>query len=150
MNRIDLKQLAGYDEDFALWSAEQAELIRKGKLDRVDIENVAEELEGLGRQEKRLIESYLQSIAMQMLRWHYQPEYRCGKWQSTLLEYRSRLDDLLEHSPSLVSHPAAVLQEEYVIAREWIAIETSVYLDLIPTECPWSIDKVLDPDFLPD
>ncbi len=151
MNRIDKKrQPVSYEKDFALWSAEQAALIRSGKLDQIDIENIAEEVESLAREERRKIDAHLQATLMQMMRWRYQSEYRCGKWESDLLTYRERILDIVETSPSLASYPAEALPDEYRIARQWSSIETTIPFESLPSDCPFSIEQVLDTSFLPD
>src|SRR5579872_4889345 len=119
MNKIDLKHRAAYEKDFALWSAEQGELIRAGKLDKVDLENVAEEIESLGRSDKREISSRLKVLLLHLLKWHFQPKQRDGNgsWQGTIREQRTRIALLLEESPSLRRQPALVLEREYRAAR---------------------------------
>ncbi|MDB5540494.1 MAG: hypothetical protein JWQ89_2221 [Devosia sp.] len=149
MNKIDLKKLAGYEEDFALWSAEQAALIRAGKFDRVDLENVAEEIESLGRSDKHQIRSRLEVLMMHLLKWEKQPEHRSRSWASTIRGQRDAILDLLKESPSLKPFPATVIAERYARAREMASEETTVYLKYFPETCPYTIEQILDPDFLP-
>lgn len=73
MNKIDPKRLAAYDEDLALWSAEQAALIRTGSFDRVDLENAAEEIESLGISIRHEIGSRLEVLLIHLLKWERQP-----------------------------------------------------------------------------
>lgn len=149
MNRIDLKKLAGYEEDLALWSAEQAALIRAGKFDRVDLENVAEEIESLGRSDKRAIRSRLEVLVMHLLKWERQPEFRSRSWRSTIRLQREELRHLLDDSPSLRSYPAEAVPILYPRARERASEETTIFLHLFPESCPYTIEQILDPDFLP-
>lgn len=149
MNKIDLKKLAGYEEDFALWSAEQAALIRAGKFDRVDLENIAEEIESLGRSSKHEIRSRLEVLMMHLLKWERQPEYRSRSWRSTIRDQRSKILRLLDESPSLKPFPRQIYAEEYPRARELASEETTIYLHLFPETCPYSIEQILDPEFLP-
>ena len=149
VNKIDLKQLAGYQEDFALWSAEQAELIRSGKFDRVDLENVAEEIESFGRSYKREIKNRLEVLLIHLLKWERQPEQRSRSWGSTIKTQRRDILDLLDESPSLRSLPSEVLAERYARAREKASEETTIFLELFPAACPYTIEEVLDPEFWP-
>ncbi len=149
MNKIDLKHFASYEDDFARWSAEQAELIRAGRFDEVDLENVAEEIDSLARAEKRQIERRISLLLLLLLRWYYQPEYRCGDWRSAIAEQRHRIAAILEDSPSLRGHPGEVLADEYEFAREKAHMETTVFLHLIPQTGPYTIEEVLDPEFWP-
>ncbi|MDO8359189.1 MAG: DUF29 domain-containing protein [Devosia sp.] len=109
MNKIDLKRLAAYDGDFALWSAEQAALIRAGKVDRIDLENVAEEIESLGRGNKQEILSRMAIILIHLLKWESRPERRSASWSSSIAMGRLEIARLIEDSPSLQSYPAAAL-----------------------------------------
>lgn len=149
MNRIDLKRLASYDEDFALWSAEQAALLRAGKLERVDLENVAEEIESLGKSQKREIGSRLMVLVSHLLKWEKQPEYRSRSWASTISQQRREIERLLKGSPSLRPFPGQVLPDEYPEARWRASEETTIFLENFPESCPYSIEQILDPAFLP-
>lgn len=149
MNKIDLKRLAGYEEDFALWSAEQAALIRAGKFDRLDLENVAEEIESLGRSDRHAIRSRLAVLMMHLLKWERQPAERSRSWMSTIRGQRREILRLLKDSPSLKPFPGKVFEDEYPWAREKASEETTIFLHLFPETCPYTIEQILDPDFLP-
>lgn len=149
MNRIDLKKLAGYEEDFALWSAEQAALLRAGKFDRVDVENVAEEIESLGRSDKYEIESRLRVLLMHLLKWEFQPVARTNSWRATIIEQRGRIARRIKDSPSLKSYPAEVLPEEYGYSIPHAAQETGLAESAFPAACPYSAEQILDRDFWP-
>ncbi len=151
MNRITrIGRLAAHDEDFALWSAEQAALLREGRLDRLDRENLAEEIESLGRSEESEIESRLNVLLLHLLKWRFQPGQHSNSWKATLLEQRRRIARRIRQSPSLRDHPASVLDEEYEVARLAAAGETGLALEVFPAACPFTIDQILDPGFLPD
>lgn len=149
MNKIDLEKLARHEEDFALWSAEQAALLRAGKFDRLDLENVAEEIESLGRSDKQQIRSRLEVLLIHLLKWERQPEHRSRSWAATIRDQRDEILDLLDESPSLKPYPATVLVKGYRRAREKASEETTIYLELFPTTCPYTIEQILDRDFLP-
>lgn len=149
MNKIDLNRLAGYEEDFALWSAEQAALIRAGKFDRIDLENVAEEIESLGKSDKRAIRSRLGVLMLHLLKWERQPGERSRSWRSSIRDQRREILRLIDDSPSLRPFPGRVFEGEYPWAREKAAEETTIFLHLFPETCPYSIEQILDPDFLP-
>ena len=65
-----------YDRDFFAWSRQQADLLRAGKLAEADIEHVAEEIDSMGRAEKRDFISRLSILLLHLLEWRYQPEKR--------------------------------------------------------------------------
>jgi hypothetical protein len=151
MNRIVRpQQLTAYAHDYARWCAEQAALLRQGHLDALDRENLAEEIESLGRSEEDEIESRLSVLLTHLLKWRHQPDHRSNSWTATIVEQRSRLSRRLRRNPSLKGYPAKVLVEEYEIARLKAAGETGLALDVFPQTCPFSIAQVLDTDWLPE
>lgn len=151
MNRITrIDRPTGYQEDFALWSAEQAALLRAGHLDALDRDNLAEEIESLGRSDRKEIRKRLRVLLAHLLKWRYQPAKRKGGWQATILVQRRELVRTLEENPSLRSHPSEALEESYEIARLKAAGETGLPEDAFPETCPFTIEQILDPGFLPE
>ena len=141
-----------YSQDFYLWSQMMASLLRSQQweqLDSVNIENLAEEIESLGRSDKNAMQSNLRVILMHLLKWEYQPEKRSRSWQVTLLEHRSRVEDSLSDSPSLGSFLDGTLVSCYASSIKMAAIETGLTLNTFPQVCPYSITQILDEDFLP-
>ncbi len=90
-----------YDRDFFAWSRQQAELLRAGKLAEADIEHITEEIESLGRTEKRELISRLSVLLLQLLKWRYQPDKRSPSWEASIRVQRNRLADHLDDNPSL-------------------------------------------------
>src|SRR5580658_8345121 len=90
-----------YDRDFFAWSLEQAELLRAGKLAEADVEHIAEEIESMGRTEKRELISRLSILLLHMLKWRYQPDKRSPSWEASIRVQRNRLADHLDDNPSL-------------------------------------------------
>lgn len=151
MNRITrIGRLAAYDEDFALWSAEQAALLRAGRLDGLDRDNLAEEIESLGRSERKEIRKRLRVLLAHLLKRRFQPTKRKGGWRSTILVQRRELHRTLAENPSLRSHPSEALDECYETARMKAADETGLPEATFPATCPFTIEEILDPDFQPD
>ena len=150
MNKIFGKpQLTPYEADYARWCAEQAALLRDGKLEALDRENLAEEIESLGRSDKREIESRLNILLVHLLKWQHQPDRRTASWKATITEQRWRISRVIEDSPSLANYPRKVLAGEYGLARVAAATETGVAEDSFPAQCPFAITQILDPEFLP-
>lgn len=148
MNKIDLKRPTSIDDDFARWCAEQGALLRAGRLDQIDRDNLAEEIESLGRSDKREIRSRLLVLIHHLLKWQVQPEHRSGSWRATIRTQRDAILDLLTESPSLGPYPATVLAAQYALARANAADETQVPIGQFPAQCPWTVEQILDPDFL--
>jgi hypothetical protein len=136
-----------YDVDFAAWSQSQADALRRKAWDKIDIVNVAEEIESLGRSDRREIGSRLEILLLHLLKWQYQPRQQRPSWRASIDEARERISQLLEESPSLKPYPAERLAKAYPQARRKALRETS--LPNLPEACPWPIEQVLDLDFMP-
>ncbi|MBW4538349.1 MAG: DUF29 domain-containing protein [Myxacorys chilensis ATA2-1-KO14] len=139
-----------YDQDFLQWTQQQAEYLRNGCWAGLDVENLAEELEALGRSEQRELGSYLQILLMHLLKCQYQPERRTKSWDDTLSNCRDKIQDCLEDTPSLQRflQDSEWVEKYYRRARRDAARETQKPVATFPTECPYPVEQVLDADFL--
>src|SRR3981081_3195920 len=90
-----------YESDFYAWTPEQARLLRERRFDDLDLDNLVDEVESVGRSDKRQIESRLEVLIAHLLKWKLQPVVRGNGWMSTIFEQRRRLIRLVEDSPSL-------------------------------------------------
>ena len=140
---------SGYDHDYHAWLTRQAVLLAERRFAELDLDNLIDEIQALARSEKREIENRLNVLLVHLLKWQYQPAQRSGGWASTIIEQRARLLKRLQESPSLRAYPGEVIEEEYAIARDQAAAETGLRAGTFPKTCPYTIDQVLDPDFLP-
>jgi DNA-binding transcriptional regulator YdaS (Cro superfamily) len=140
---------ADYEHDYHAWLMRQAALLAEQRFAELDLDNLIDEIQALARSEKREIENRLNVLLVHLLKWTHQPAQRSGGWRSTIIEQRARLLKRLQDSPSLRGYPGEVLDEEYAIAREKAAAETGLRATTFPKSCPYTIDQVLDPDFLP-
>lgn len=138
-----------YEIDFFAWTQEQARLLRERRWDDLDLENLIDEVIGVGASDKRQIQSRLKVILAHLLKWKYQPGARSSAWRGTLREQRDRLRDLLEDSPSLRPYPATVFDLAYLSARLLAARETGIDFTLFPEHPPFTLEQALDDDFLP-
>ncbi len=139
--------MSNYDTDVYEWTKEQADALRRRAANELDWDNLAEEIESLGIGNRHQIKSRLEMLILHLLKWKYQPEWQCGGWRGSILEARHRLEDLLEESPSLRPLPAEYLPKAYARARRKALAETGLYR--LPEDCPWTIEQILDEDFLP-
>ncbi|MGL4884100.1 MAG: DUF29 domain-containing protein [Waterburya sp.] len=137
-----------YDQDYYLWLTHTAQLIKEGKFSEVDAVNLIEEIEDMGRSEKRAVKSNLIIVLLHLLKYKYQPAKRTNSWKSSIREHRRRLRDDFKTSPSLKRYFEEVMAECYQDAREQAADETGLSLDTFPIESPFSPAEVLNPDFL--
>ena len=139
--------MSNYDSDVYEWTKEQADALRRRAPNELDWDNLAEEIESLGISNRHQIKSRLEILILHLLKWTYQPEWRCGGWRGSILEARHRLEMLIEESPSLRSLPAEYLPKAFPWARRKALALTG--LERLPEASPWTIEQILDPDFLP-
>ncbi len=128
---------ATHREDFAGWAFEQARLVREARPNGVDIENVAEELESLGRQELGTLESHLENILLHLLKWDYQPGRRGQRWLASVAEGRYRSERVIRQNPSLKPLRQAAIDDAYGAARLRAARETRIATRVFPEACPY-------------
>ncbi len=95
------QQLATYDGDFCAWLEQQAALIRAGRFDQLDIQNIAEELEGLGRLDKRTVREHIRKIVLRLMTWENRLQQRDASSEIALHQSRDTVEDLVNDSPSL-------------------------------------------------
>jgi hypothetical protein len=138
-----------YDEDFFEWTRRSAELLRAGRLDQADIEHIAEEIEDMGKRDLRELHNRMQVLLIHLLKCRLQSEKRSRTWEQTISEQRRKLDQVLADSPSLRTRVAPNLPGNYQKAARFAAIETHLAPDLFPLECPFPVDQILDPEFVP-
>ncbi len=138
-----------YAQDFYKWTQATATLIRQSKWHEVDVECLAEELESLGRRDRRELGSRLEILTMHLLKWRYEPERRehSHSWYDTILEQRGQIQSLLDDSPSLRPQATTRLARRYARARRRAIGETQLPAPAFPQVCPWSTEQILDDDF---
>jgi hypothetical protein len=140
-----------YDEDFYVWTQRQAELLRKGRFAEIDLPHLIEEVEDLGKSQQREVFSRMQQIIRHLLKLHFSTavDVRRG-WRQTVGEQRDELDLVL--TPSLRRELKTSLATRYERARRSalrdFADHGEAPVDL-PDACPYSVDQILDPDWLP-
>ncbi|NET73889.1 MAG: DUF29 domain-containing protein [Sphaerospermopsis sp. SIO1G2] len=133
-----------YEQDFYLWIQTTAQQLKAGDFKEVDLENLIEEIESMGRSEKRELKSRLIILLMHLLKWQYQPEKRSASWQSTITEQRICIELLLEDSPSLRPLFTEVFADCYDKARMKASQETGIKLNFFPQESPFTLDEVMN------
>lgn len=139
-----------YDRDFYAWANEQAGLLRAGKLSSADIENIAEEIESMGKTERRELISRLTILLCHLLKWQYQPSRRGASWEVTIANQRRAVARLLVDNPSLKSKLPEAIDAAYIDARGDAYAETGLPKATFPAACPWTHDRIADEGFWPD
>jgi len=139
-----------YEADYPLWAHRQAAYLRARQWDKLDIAALAEEIDDMGRRDKDAVESYLENLLFHLLKWHYQPAHRSSSWLGSIRVARERIALKIERAPSLAGYPAMVLEDAYRIARKRDPENDAVRIEHLPDNCPWTIEQVLDANWLPE
>lgn len=138
-----------YEKDFNLWIEQTINQLKKGNLTDLDIENLIEEIDSMGRSDKREIYSRLKVLLMHLLKWKYQPEKRTPSWVNTIDEQREQLELMLKDSPSLKPYFREILLECYQKAVRAASNETNLSPQTFTVDCPFNLEQILNPDYLP-
>lgn len=138
-----------YEKDFYEWTQKNAQLLREGRLSEIDLDNLIEELESMGRSEKRAFVNRLAILISHLLKWQYQPERRSKSWRSTIDTQRIDVADILEDSPSLRHEMEERLTRAYIKAKIMAEAETGIDRDNFPATCPYDFEKIMEPSFFP-
>lgn len=136
-----------YETDYLQWIESNLVKLRQKNYQEVDWENLLEEIEDMGRSERRALESNLIVLLLHLLKWNYQPEKRTGSWERSILEHRRRIKKALKESPSLKPYLNKIFDESYQEAIKQAKAETGLSLDIFPLECPYPLMSILDDQF---
>ena len=137
-----------YERDLAAWAEAQAEALRAGRLEGLDLANLAEEIGDLSNRERDALESHLETLVMHLLKWRYQPARRSRRWEATIRVARRNIAKVLRRSPSLRRGLGASLDEVYPNARIRAAVATRLPENAMPEGCPFTIGQVTG-DWMP-
>lgn len=138
-----------YETDFYAWTQHQAQLMRHGQWHQVDIANVVEEIESLGRQQRQELRNRLAVLLAHLLKWEYQSEKRSRSWLATIRIQRLDIADLLNDNPSLQSYLAEALQRAYTKAVQLAVRETNLAKGQFPENVPYDLSQTLASTFYP-
>jgi hypothetical protein len=141
--------LSLYEKDFYAWTQEQTVLLRNQQWHSVDLPNLIEEVESLGKQQRQELRNRLSILIGHLLKWEYQPQRRSRSWLATLRIQRIDTLELLEDNPSLKSYLQEALHKAYLKGIELAVIETDLPSNTFPTECPYNLVDILDKCFYP-
>jgi hypothetical protein len=137
-----------YDIDFYLWITTTAQLLRDRKFDELDLDNLIEEIDDMGKDKRRELKSRLVVLLMHLLKYQYQPERRSSSWRSTILEQRRQIESLLKDSPSLKPYYLEVFADVYKNAVVDASAETLLPAQTFPVESPFLPEDVINSNFI--
>jgi hypothetical protein len=141
------------DSDYAAWLLGQAQALRRIRSEFLDWQNLAEEVEGIARNEERALESYLVVLLHDLLKYRYQADRITGSWEASIENSRDRIANLLRRSPSLKSKLEGIFTEAYPLARREAGAEMGLrkraWERLLPQACEWTLETILQAGFWP-
>ena len=138
-----------YETDIVAWANEQAQLVRAGQFELLDLEHIAEEIEDVGKSEQRELASRMTLLIAHLLKWQFQPERRGRSWQLTIRNQRKAIQLHLKQVPSLKSKLNDVEWMEIVWGDAVYQASIETGLDNFPETCPWSVNDILIDGWMP-
>lgn len=138
-----------YETDFYAWTQEQVSLLRNHQWSQLDLQNLIEEIESLGKQQRQELRNRLSVLIGHLLKWQYQPQRRSRSWLATIRVQRRDTLRLLKDNPSLKPYLKDALPEAYENGRDLAMGETDLPEQTFPLECPYSLMEILDDCFYP-
>lgn len=139
-----------YEQDFNLWIEQTINQLKEGNLQDLDIKNLIEEIDSMGRSDKREIYNRLKVLLMHLLKWKYQPQKRSQSWEFTIDEQRDQIKLILKDSPSLKPYFTENLADCYQDAIRKAVKETALNKNVFPPQCPFTQEQILDVDYFPE
>lgn len=136
--------------DLSLWIDQTVQLLRDRRWREIDVDQLIEEIESLGRSERRAISSQLTRLLLHLLKWQYQPQRRSDSWLDSITDARTQIELAIADSPSLKNYRLEQLEDSYQRARRQAAKQTNLDLSTFPVQCPYPLESVLDEDWLPE
>lgn len=138
-----------YEQDFFEWTVRNAELLRAGRTTEADLKHIAEEIEDMGKRERRELLQRFSILIAHLLKWQVQPERRSRSWELTIRVQRKDVTKLLSEMPSLRHYITKNLPDAYEKAVVDAMTETNHPESDFPSTCPFTLEVLLDPDYFP-
>lgn len=140
---------ADYEDDYCAWLFQQAELLRLGRFRELDLPNLVEEIEDMGRSQWRAFESHYRVLLVHLLKWEYQPDRRTRSWLVTIGRERAEIEADEQDNRSFRNAAPEILRKVYPRARIEASTETGLAKSVFPEDCPYALAAIRDADWLP-
>ncbi len=134
-------------DDYYAWAFEQASSLRAGRFDLIDLPNVIDEIEAVGRAEFHSFRSNIKIVLTHFLKWDFQPDKRSRSRENSIGEHRDRIDEDLRDSPSMMGKRDDAVETAYGLARRKASRETRMTLSSFPETCPYSWEHIMSASY---
>lgn len=151
ISKIQSKKEKLYEEDYVCWLDETVEQLRNKDSENLDWEHLIEEIEGLGNEQRRKVDSYLKQLLIHLLLYQYwlSEKERCAKgWEDEIANFRDELEDLFK-SKKLYNYCLEQIEQIYQKVKRRAIQKTGLTPNNFPDQCPYTIEQILDFYFLP-
>jgi hypothetical protein len=147
--RHELPSPSLYETDFYSWALEQGALLRQRRLAELDLDNLAEEVEDLGKGQADQLESRYETLLLHLLKWQFQPDQRSNSWAAAIQRSRMGVSKVLKKNPGLKPRRQELFESAYPEARQGAAEETNLPSEHFPPGNPYTLEQATDPEFWP-
>lgn len=134
-----------HDRDFNLWIEQVKSALSNRDLRNMDWDNLIDEIDDMGKSEKRSLESYLERLVEHILKlqyWHQHRDRNYKHWQVEVVNFRNRIKRLLKRSPSLKRY----MEEIYVEVYQDVVDSQKIEFD-IPEDNFIELEKMMKKDY---
>jgi len=139
-----------YETDFYGWIQNQVGVLRAGNFASLDLDNLIEEIEDMGKRQKQELRSRLSVLFAHLLKWQYQPRLQGNSWVSTIKVQRFEIKVHIDDNPSLKHCLDDTISKAWQGAVIMAETETGIDQSTFPAQCPWTFEQVMSPDFWPE
>ena len=138
-----------YETDFYAWTQQQAKLLKHREWSQLDLPNLIEEIESLGKQQRAELRNRLSILIGHLLKWEYQVSKRSRSWVNTICIQRIDILELLKENPSLKPYLEEDLQAAYIKGVILASGETNLPRKTFPENCPYGLEDIFSDHFYP-
>lgn len=135
---------SSYEKDYYKWTQQQISSLKKRAFEKIDIENLIEEIESLGISQRKELRSHIRNLLHHLLKMKFQPEKKSKSWKMTIFNSRIEIRDCLKDSPSLKKEVNPFIKEVYPDAVKAAVNETGLETKIFPKSCPWTFAEMMD------
>ena len=142
-----------YEKDYYLWIEKTISLLENHQFSDLDLDNLIEEISSMGKSEKRSLESYLTRLLEHLLKlayWQSELEYNQRGWKNEIRNFRLRIQQIIEDSPSLKPYLSEIFSPCYQNARKLFLDLSGMAENLVSLAPICTIEQALNEDWFPE